>query len=90
MYLANEFYRLVRPACNFFISIYWPGLNFSIFKVYLPAMKKTLLPAIILFACLGASAQKTSKKPLDQSVYDGWQSINNQLISNDGKSISYM
>jgi lipopolysaccharide export LptBFGC system permease protein LptF len=53
-------------------------------------MKKMLLPAILFFAYLGASAQKTSKKPLDQSVYDGWQSINNQLISNDGKSILYV
>ncbi|RWY50168.1 alpha/beta hydrolase family protein [Mucilaginibacter gilvus] len=53
-------------------------------------MKKTLLPAILFIACLGASAQKTSKKPLDQSVYDGWQNISNQFISNDGKSIFFV
>ncbi|MBD1386908.1 S9 family peptidase [Mucilaginibacter rigui] len=51
-------------------------------------MKKILLPVFLLF-CFYASAQKTSKKPLDQSVYDGWQSIAGERISNDGKWIVY-
>ncbi len=29
------------------------------------------------------------KKPLDHSVYDGWQSIGQKLISNDGKWVVY-
>lgn len=33
-----------------------------------------------------ATAQK---KPLDHSVYDGWQSISQKLISNDGKWVVY-
>jgi dipeptidyl aminopeptidase/acylaminoacyl peptidase len=52
-------------------------------------MKKLLLPALLLFS-LCAVAQKASKKPLDQSVYDGWQSITNERISNDGKRIVYV
>src|ERR1700761_2440984 len=53
-------------------------------------MKKILLPAFILSVVFGASAQKISKKPLDHSVYDAWQSVENERISNDGKWILYV
>jgi len=53
-------------------------------------MKKFLLPVFILFAFSNASAQNTVKKPLDHSVYDDWQSIDNEHISNDGKWIIYV
>jgi dipeptidyl aminopeptidase/acylaminoacyl peptidase len=52
-------------------------------------MKKLLLPALLLFS-LCAIAQKASKKPLDHTVYDAWQSIANERISNDGKRIVYV
>ena len=52
-------------------------------------MKKLLLPVLVLLA-LGASAQKVAKKPIDHSVYDSWQSIANERISNDGKWIVYV
>jgi dipeptidyl aminopeptidase/acylaminoacyl peptidase len=52
-------------------------------------MKKLLLPALLLFS-LCAVAQKASKKPLDHTVYDAWQSIANERISNDGKRIVYV
>ena len=52
-------------------------------------MKKLLLPVLLLLA-FGASAQKVSKKPIDHSVYDGWQSIANERISNDGRWIMYV
>src|SRR5476649_2142579 len=52
-------------------------------------MKKLLLPAIIICAIVSASAQKTAKKPLDHSVYDGWQSVAGDHISNDGKWVMY-
>lgn len=50
---------------------------------------------ILLITCLSAFgfnafAQKTSKKPLDHTVFDGWQSISDQRISNDGKWILYV
>jgi|GEM_PF-3335700 hypothetical protein len=48
-------------------------------------MKISLLTIVILFFCLGATAQKISKKPLDYSVFDGWQSLANERISNNGK-----
>ncbi|MGZ3756785.1 MAG: S9 family peptidase [Mucilaginibacter sp.] len=53
-------------------------------------MKKFLLPAILVCALMGASAQKVSKKPLDHSVFDGWQAINGDHISNDGKWVLYV
>jgi dienelactone hydrolase len=52
-------------------------------------MKKLLLPVFLLVAFI-ASAQKVSKKPLDHTVYDGWQNIVNERISNDGKYVLYI
>jgi dipeptidyl aminopeptidase/acylaminoacyl peptidase len=52
-------------------------------------MKKILISAIVLFAVINASAQKINKKPLDHSVYDGWQSVAGERISNDGKWVLY-
>lgn len=51
-------------------------------------MRKTLISAALVFICCTlASAQK---KPLDHSVYDSWQSISGQSISNDGSTIAYV
>ncbi|WP_374950465.1 prolyl oligopeptidase family serine peptidase [Mucilaginibacter sp.] len=52
-------------------------------------MNRILMPVFLLGA-ITASAQKVSKKPLDHSVYDGWQNIANERISNDGKHILYV
>lgn len=49
-------------------------------------MKKIFLPAFLLI-CFGASAQ--TKKPLTHDVYDGWKSIGERLISNDGQFVVY-
>jgi dipeptidyl aminopeptidase/acylaminoacyl peptidase len=49
-------------------------------------MKKAILPLILLLS-ITAIAQK--KKPLDHSVYDGWKSIGERMISNDGKFVVY-
>ncbi|UYQ91307.1 prolyl oligopeptidase family serine peptidase [Chitinophaga horti] len=35
-------------------------------------------------------AQQPGKKPLDHTVYDGWQSIGAKTISNDGKWVAYV
>lgn len=53
-------------------------------------MHKTLLLPLLCFLLNAASAQTTAKKPLDHSVYDGWQSISNERISDDGKWVSYV
>ncbi|WP_431198514.1 hypothetical protein ACRQ5D_28100 [Mucilaginibacter sp. P25] len=54
-------------------------------------MRKLLLSACLLLAIgFHVSAQKTAKKPLDHTVFDGWQSIAGQRISNDGKWIGYV
>ncbi|HEV7780714.1 MAG TPA: S9 family peptidase, partial [Chitinophagaceae bacterium] len=47
---------------------------------------RKLLAFCLLTACYGAFAQK---KPLDHSVYDGWQHIGERMISNDGKWVVY-
>jgi dipeptidyl aminopeptidase/acylaminoacyl peptidase len=48
-------------------------------------MNKLLL--LFLFASISATAQ--TKKPLAHSVYDGWKSIGERAISNDGKYAVY-
>ncbi|MDB5234819.1 MAG: peptidase, partial [Hymenobacter sp.] len=48
---------------------------------------------VLLFACLvglqKAQAQQVSKKPLDHSVYDKWETVVNQKISQNGKYVLY-
>lgn len=53
-------------------------------------MRKLLLLSVSMAAAFAASAQTTSKKPIDHSVYDKWQSIANDRISNDGKWVTYV
>jgi hypothetical protein len=53
-------------------------------------MRKILLFSLFSAVGMSAFAQKTAKKPLDHSVYDSWQNISNQNISNDGKWIVYV
>jgi dipeptidyl aminopeptidase/acylaminoacyl peptidase len=42
-----------------------------------------------VFLLLISAAATAQKKPLDHSVYDGWQSIGERAISNDGKFVAY-
>ncbi|MBL7732739.1 MAG: S9 family peptidase [Chitinophagaceae bacterium] len=49
-------------------------------------MKRISFLFVSLFLCSMLLAQK---KPLDHSVYDGWQHIGEKLISNDGRWIVY-
>lgn len=49
-------------------------------------MKKLFLPLLLL---INFSLTAQNKKPLDHSVYDGWKSIGERMISNDGKYIVY-
>ncbi|MBQ9400126.1 MAG: prolyl oligopeptidase family serine peptidase [Bacteroidales bacterium] len=51
-------------------------------------MKKTifLLSALLIMTAGSLHAQK---KPLDHSVYDGWQSVSNIKLSPDGRLVSY-
>src|SRR5688572_2577375 len=49
-------------------------------------MMKTLLLALVALLPVTLFAQK---KPLDHSVYDGWQSIGERMVSNDGNWILY-
>ena len=48
-------------------------------------MKKALLFPALLITIISLA----QKKPLDHSVYDGWQRIGERLISNDGKWVVY-
>ncbi|MFC4232095.1 alpha/beta hydrolase family protein [Parasediminibacterium paludis] len=49
-------------------------------------MKKIYVLFLIMLVAKGLLAQK---KPLDHSVYDGWQTLAEKLISNDGKLVVY-
>ena len=49
-------------------------------------MKNFLLPVLLLLF-INATAQQ--KKPLDHTVYDGWKSIGEKLISHDGQFVVY-
>lgn len=56
-------------------------------------MKKIVLPVLIFF-CANLAAQnqpagQAGKKPLTHDVYDGWKSIAERMISNDGQFIVY-
>ncbi len=44
---------------------------------------------IVFFALFSPLALFAQKKPLDHTVYDGWQSIGEKVISNDGKWVVY-
>ncbi|MEO7767310.1 MAG: hypothetical protein ABIS01_07780, partial [Ferruginibacter sp.] len=50
-------------------------------------MKQYFLPVLFLFIVFNTAAQNS--KPLDHSVYDGWKSIGERMISNDGRFIVY-
>ncbi len=49
-------------------------------------MKKVFLPVLLLIS-INLVAQ--NKKPLDHSVYDGWKSVGERMISNDGEYMVY-
>lgn len=49
-------------------------------------MRKILL---LLFAGLGTIVSQAQKKPLNHSVYDGWQSAGERQISDDGRYLAY-
>src|ERR1700754_780217 len=49
-------------------------------------MRKLLIVAYTLLTALSMYAQK---KPLDHSVYDGWQAVAERAISNNGKFVAY-
>ncbi len=45
--------------------------------------------ALFLFLLFSVSVTLAQKKPLDHSVYDGWQSIGSSAVSKDGRFIYY-
>ena len=48
---------------------------------------RTVVIALCLLAGLQSAAQQ--KKPIDHTVYDGWRSLAERMISNDGQFIVY-
>ncbi|WP_036678875.1 S9 family peptidase [Daejeonella oryzae] len=44
---------------------------------------------VVLFISVNLTANSQSKKPLDHSVYDSWQSISSERISNNGHWVLY-
>lgn len=52
-------------------------------------MLKILFSSSIILISFCTLAQSQSKKPLNHSVYDSWQSISGEKISNDAKYVAY-
>ncbi|NIG53772.1 S9 family peptidase [Chitinophaga sp. Cy-1792] len=52
-------------------------------------MRKFVLGTVLMGSALSTYAQQPSKKPLDHSVYDGWESAGTKIISNDGQWVAY-
>ncbi|SHL69790.1 Prolyl oligopeptidase family protein [Chitinophaga jiangningensis] len=52
-------------------------------------MRKYVLGSLLMGTALMTYAQQPSKKPLDHSVYDGWETAGAKVISNDGQWIAY-
>lgn len=52
-------------------------------------MPKLLLALLLTSVCSFSYAQQPSKKPLNHQVYDGWQSISSERISNNGQWVLY-
>ena len=50
-------------------------------------MIKTFLSGLFLFCCIAIYAQ--NKKPLTHAVYDGWKSVGERIISNNGRYVVY-
>ena len=50
-------------------------------------MTKTLLSGLLLFFYFAVNAQ--NKKPLTHAVYDGWKSVGERAISNNGRYVVY-
>ncbi|HET9745045.1 MAG TPA: prolyl oligopeptidase family serine peptidase [Chitinophagaceae bacterium] len=44
---------------------------------------------VFFFSLFTFHVSQAQKKPLDHTVYDGWQSIGERMISNDGKWVVY-
>lgn len=45
--------------------------------------------SLVLLALLPMALNAQQKKPLDHTVYDGWQSIGERILSPDGHWIAY-
>src|SRR6516225_329296 len=52
----------------------------------IPRVPRTLL---LLGAAFSLFAQTAPKRPLNHRDYDGWRTIQNQVLSRDGKYLAY-
>ncbi|NEU07275.1 S9 family peptidase [Flavihumibacter sp. R14] len=52
-------------------------------------MRKPLLVLLLSVATFSSFAQKKPKKPLDHQVYDSWETITSERISNDSKWVQF-
>lgn len=52
-------------------------------------MKTIFTVILLIIISVSCFSQGSNKKPLDHSVYDDWKSITNEIISDDGKWVSY-
>src|SRR4026208_391433 len=75
----------IRIGCGNKALLIFPfTLTFNLIKFF--HMRVYMLTAFLVFTFNFLLAQK---KPLDHTVYDGWQTIGERMISNDGKWVVY-
>ncbi len=51
---------------------------------------KRMIPYVFVFLLVPVSVFAQQKRPLDHDVYDGWKSIQEQRVSNDGRWVLYV
>ena len=61
----------------------------GIADLYKRYFMKTIVTIIAFFSCCFFGFSQITKKPLDHSVYDNWKTVTNEIISDDGKWVSY-
>jgi dipeptidyl aminopeptidase/acylaminoacyl peptidase len=83
MYLGK--FVVVRVSLNFHQALVLALLNGMDYK-NVHCMRKAIGPILLILIFLKAHAQKPA---LDQSVYDGWESIGERAFSPDGKYLIY-
>ena len=61
----------------------------GIVDLYKNFFMRTIFTVIIIFSCSIIGFSQIIKNPLDHSVYDSWKAVTNEIISDDGKWVSY-
>lgn len=93
MYKRNEKRIAVRKETP--VKIWHSSTDYlycPLIHIILPTMTCTLKKTLYLSLCLLllSFVSKAQKKPLTHDVYDAWKSVNENILSDDGKHVLYL